>query len=324
MTDNLEPPSGGHILQGGFYVIATMLKMEFDLPVEITPTIRLEVARPDQLVFFRERVENRHFYETDIVIKNDMPNGKSFEFHEIPANEWRYYIFSYAGGGLEIHEFLSVANLVAPYPISFISCHTRQPFGHGELVGWGIDTVGQQTLFQRVIPDYAIQTLTMADVDEMKELFQHFKRLDNRIDEGVFRAIRLNRTVQRLGSPFDFSILGMFMIIEMLLTHNPNDKEVGDSLTHQIKTKMAFVSSRFKNPLDYSRFGPAADQGQIWGALYTYRSCIAHGNHIDFSKAPLSKLKSATDAFDFLETATKELLAYAIREPSIVNGLKPI
>jgi hypothetical protein len=158
----------------------------------------------------------------------------------------------------------------------------------------------------------------------MKELFQSFNQLDKGIDEGVIRAIKLNRAVQRLGAPVDFAVLGLFMIIEMLLTHNPNEKEVGDSLTHQIKTKMAFVSPRFKNPLDYSRFGPSADHGQIWGALYTYRSCIAHGNHIDFSKGPLAKLNSAAEAFEFLEVATKELLAYAIREPSVVNGLKPI
>lgn len=323
MSDILEVSSDQQFHQGGFYLIATMLKMEFDLPVEITPTIRLEVASPDQMAFFRGRVEHPHLYETEIV-KQETPNGKAHQFLGIPENEWRYYILSYAGDGLEIHEFLSVANLIAPYPISLINCHTKQPFGRGELVGLSMDPVGQQAFYSRVVPDFTLHVLKWSDVEEMKKLFLCFGKLDKVAAEGILRAVRLNRTLQRLGLPIDFPILGLFMIIEMLLTHNPNDKEIGDSLTHQIKTKMAFVSPRFQNPLDYSRFGPAADHGQIWGALYTYRSCIAHGNHIDFSKGPLSKLKSSAEAFEFLEAATKELLAYAIREPSIVNGLKPI
>ncbi len=159
---------------------------------------------------------------------------------------------------------------------------------------------------------------------EIKQLLEKYLSLDESKHEGIKRAIELNWNLKRISNLNNLPILGLFMIIEMLLTHNPNDKEVGDSLTHQIKTKVAFLSPRFSKPLDYSAFGNNVKPEKIWGGLYNYRSCIAHGNHVDFANDKLRMLKDADTAFDFLNRATRTLLAHAIMEPDVINGLKPI
>ena len=115
------------------------------------------------------------------------------------------------------------------------------------------------------------------------------------------------------------------MILEMLLTHNPNEKEIGDLLTHQIKTKTALLLPRLSQPFHYDVFSKGGgDHEKIWGALYHYRSCIAHGNHINFTDKRLKPLVDDDTAYTFLSLATKRILEHALKEPDLINSLKPI
>lgn len=121
----------------------------------------------------------------------------------------------------------------------------------------------------------------------------------------------------------DLQVLGLFAIIEMLLTHNPNDREIGDSLSHQISTKVPLLSARFQTPLDYSTFGTDARPSTIWKKLYEYRSKIAHGDVADFS-GRLSLLVNQQTAITFLELAARQIVRHALNEPELVDALKPI
>jgi hypothetical protein len=113
--------------------------------------------------------------------------------------------------------------------------------------------------------------------------------------------------------------LGVFAVIESLLTHDPQGSH--DSLTHQIKGKMALLEKRFHNPLDYSCFASAKSE-TIWGKLYSYRSAIAHGDTPDF-KGTLSVLKDQMTAVSFLDSAAKALLRHALEEPELILDLRP-
>jgi hypothetical protein len=124
-------------------------------------------------------------------------------------------------------------------------------------------------------------------------------------------------------------ILSCFGIIESLLTHNPGDREVGDSLTHQLETKLAFLEKMFCRPLDFSIFGKqfaTADgkaKAKIWKALYGYRSSIAHGDRFMFAEK-FKTLGSPEAALSFLREVTKLVLIVGLEKPNFLEDLKAV
>jgi hypothetical protein len=102
----------------------------------------------------------------------------------------------------------------------------------------------------------------------------------------------------------------------------PNDKEVGDSLSHQICTKVALLERRLAKPLNYGVLSEAKSD-VVWKRLYAFRGAIAHGGIADF-KGPLKVLQRSQAATEFLAEATALILRYALDEPALFDSLKPI
>jgi hypothetical protein len=113
-------------------------------------------------------------------------------------------------------------------------------------------------------------------------------------------------------------ILGLFTVIESLLTHSPHGGY--DSLGHQIKSKMRLLDKRFQQPLDMSPFG-TIEPDKLWSKLYEYRSRVAHGGNLEFT-GELLVLKSRDTVLRFLEQATKRLLRHALWEPQLIKDLQ--
>jgi hypothetical protein len=152
---------------------------------------------------------------------------------------------------------------------------------------------------------------------------QALTRLDVQRHPGISRATRAFEGLKRIPHGSDLRVLGLFAVIEMLLTHNPNDKELGDSLSHQIATKLPLLSNRFAEPLAYGVFGTDVHASTAWKKLYEYRSAIAHGGTADF-EGRLQILKNPQNAQQFLEDAVRRLVRHALEEPELVDGLKLI
>ena len=151
-----------------------------------------------------------------------------------------------------------------------------------------------------------------------------YNKLDKKKHEGIIRAFDFNANMKMLTNANNMRVLAYFAIIEMLLTHNPNEKEIGDLLTHQIKTKIALISSRLDTPINYTTFGAGVAPDKIWSALYNFRSSIAHGNHINFQEGKCAVLKDPGTATTFVAAVCKNLLKHALYEPELINSLKPI
>jgi hypothetical protein len=107
----------------------------------------------------------------------------------------------------------------------------------------------------------------------------------------------------------------------MLITHNPKLEDRGDSITHQMKSKIPLLSHRFDRPLDYSIFQDA-NKEKIWSALYKYRSAIAHGGVPDFEDKELRVLKDSSNAKIFLKETVKALLRHCLKEPELFRDLR--
>lgn len=317
---------------GGFYFIATILDMKLKLPVEITPTLYLDKASSEQRKLIIELLHSdkmglslasKSYYEANLV-SEPAPNQNSYRYVQLPEDQWRYYVINYPGfSNIEIHNLFLVADLVFPHICSYSHGRTSEPYGAGDSTGWGNDNIGTQSFYGKIMASSKPLEFNEQSLENLKRIFLKYNSLDRSKHEGILRAVELNGNIKRLSNINNLPILAFFMIIEMLLTHKPNDKELGDSLSHQIKTKIALLHSRLRQPLDYSAFGGIKPEN-VWSKLYTYRSKIAHGDHIDFVSGELSPLKNQEVAYEFLCNAIRSLLAHAMEEPDLINSLKPI
>jgi hypothetical protein len=107
----------------------------------------------------------------------------------------------------------------------------------------------------------------------------------------------------------------------MLITHNPGLKDLGDSLTRQMKGKLPLLSKRFRKPLNYSAFANMSED-KVWARLYTCRSCLAHGGVADFKSGDFAALKSQGNAVNFLRQAVRALVRHSFKEPQLYRDLK--
>ncbi len=161
--------------------------------------------------------------------------------------------------------------------------------------------------------------LSLSDVQEITTLHSELQQHNHDVFD-------LRRVISELGhlkdlprnSPLRF--LGYFAILESLLTHAPKETDPYDSITRQVKKKIALINNRLLKPLDYSAFGNTA-QETVWGKLYTYRSAIAHGSTPNF-KNELKALKSAEHALDFLQHTVKAITRHALKEPQLLADLR--
>ena len=128
-------------------------------------------------------------------------------------------------------------------------------------------------------------------------------------------------SLRMLSPNSEFHVLGLFAIIEMLITHNPKLEDRGDSISHQMQSKIPLLSRRFRRPVDYQSFFPGANEKRVWTAMYGYRSALAHGGVPDFN-AKLRILKDAPTSVAFLREAVKALLRHSLVEPKLYRDLR--
>jgi hypothetical protein len=64
--------------------------------------------------------------------------------------------------------------------------------------------------------------------------------------------------------------LGYFALLESLLTHAPEPKDIHESLTKQIMRKVKLLNNRLPKRIDYSPFGQTPPE-TIWKKMYAYR-----------------------------------------------------
>ena len=114
--------------------------------------------------------------------------------------------------------------------------------------------------------------------------------------------------------------LGYFGILESLLIHKPNPEDPYDSITRQVKKKLALLNSRFSTPIDYKGFGNMKTE-KIWETMYSYRSNLAHGNSPDFQKG-LKPLGSPDRALALLNKTVKAVIRQALIEPQLIDDLR--
>jgi len=316
-------------IDGRVDFLGNCLDVSCRLPATISDDIRLERPMAGHLKWFRTYLskgtlsnsELRSSFESELI---EVDREKSiYTSQPLSRGDWKYLTVTSKGRGIEVHEFFMIANLLRPTLWSVAHRMTTEPFGRGKAAGWGFDPL--ESVAKLFLPEFKATAERFDDekVINLREALQEFRALDSSRFQDIRRAVRLLHDLKMVPRFSQLLVLGKFSVLEMLLTHNPELQGNDDSISHQIRTKIALVDRRLPTPLDYSSFR-GSKPNQVWSALYAYRSAVAHGGSIDFRGKNLKHAQSKKIADEFISTAVRAILRHALKEPGLFESLKPI
>ena len=313
-----------------FTFIPNHLDIQDCLPFELMPGYTLMSANDIEVEAIDENLQKmgRLFSAT-----GELPYKLSFEFNHLPEDDhfpdeiihvsttelkrdlWKYYVVKYEDEGLLLSKYQLAANLME-VAIAF------------DLFQFSIYE-GQYSfeytpdLVFRFFSDNDISKkydITSSYLHKVKSTYEKMCSIEEHY-RGIMNSIYIYNSLRYLQNYNEFKILGLFTVIESLITHNPLSKEAGDSITHQIRTKLPLLFNRIEGGVNYSQQFDDAKEKTIWSKMYSYRSCLAHGEQVNFEK-DLSILKSPINVHDFLINCIKILLHLALSEPKLIEDLK--
>lgn len=131
----------------------------------------------------------------------------------------------------------------------------------------------------------------------------------------IREALKLFWRVASQGDSGTFYFAKLMSVVECLLTYE--GRRSGDSISRQIRLKVPLLLKRANVPA--SPFSGSPEE--VWMALYSLRSSIAHGRTPRFGEGQLSRVPDPRSAVKYLESAVAALLVQALKEPEFVKAL---
>ncbi len=307
-----------------FSFIPNHIILEVELPYQLVGGCTVKKATDQQIQVIESNLQRM---ESIISSTHTLPYKVAYSFDQISEEEtyistsslersnWKYYIVTYEDEGLSLVKLQFASNLAdIVLTLDAFTCDVYEGqyvFGYNPEIAFRFysetDLLSQHTLRGN-------------NLDQIREIHERMINIENNYPE-IMQAIRLFNSLRYLYNYHDFKILGLFCVIESLLTHKPTSAETGDSLTRQVKTKVPLLLRRAESRIDYSESFKDHNESTIWKTLYKYRSALAHGEDPDFKKE-LALLTHPGVVQDFLIKCIKKMLVQALLEPQLVTDLK--
>lgn len=296
------------------------------VPVEIVSGAILRRAKIEEI----EDIDNRNklastatfiqipSYRHKYNIKNE---GASVSYTPvlIPESEWRYWVVDFEGDESVFYCIEKLLILANP-PIHFSFCRITgltSPFEAVRALRTGVLERSEYLWWQRD-KNLILETTQVTDV--CSSFF--FLMEKNSKYQFARDAVDKFYDLQRLPPVSDMYILGLFSIIESLITHSPRLQESLDSITHQLINKLILIDGNFLcDPIDSKLFFGEHPHPTIWKKLYQFRSQLAHTSVASLPKE-LAILKSRDAICYFVEAKTKELIRFALKNPKLLFDIK--
>ncbi len=306
----------------GFSCILDSLDVSGELPLEIIPNHWFRKAEPQEIDRIKKELsahrQTQILYEYGIApsIEN---KDKSITFLPLPPEEWKYYVISFKGSNDKIRYIEYAADLLEnDFSLGYLFFNKSSILPNG--VAFDLSKIS--IFFAELYGTWGKTKLL--NIDELREITTNYNlvtALDKTRYSNVLRAVLDFHQTKLITNRSNLKVLAYFSIIECLLTHPPNPSDRVDSLTRQISSKMSLLSKRFQRVLHYESYFPDIAPGEAWKKLYAFRSLIAHGEEVDFSRK-YSTLKSNDNLRDFLTESLKLLILYALKEPEFLADLQ--
>lgn len=233
----------------------------------------------------------------------------------LPPEEWRYYVISFHGNNQTLVK-LENACAIAQQELEIGFTVLRSGTLGGLLYHTGRFFHALENAHSS--QDFFID-VSASSVEELVAIHARLEQQDERLAWLRPRVAHV-AALKELPPQSTMRFLGLFAILESLLTHVPQATDPYDSITRQVKKKLALLNNRFTTPLDYQQFGTASPD-TVWAKMYAYRSALAHGGTPDF-EVKLRVLRDHKQAYQLLTTTVKAVLRHGLNEPQLLADLR--
>lgn len=237
----------------------------------------------------------------------------------LPEAEWRYFVIAFRGSHATMAE-LRTAFDIAPVEleVGFTVVNSIEGDNIASAVIWNEERLFHVLADARYSDSFFVD-VSRSNVELIATIHSSFKGHDNNLIDIKHLAGQLSQ-LKGLPHRSPLRFLGYFAILESLLTHAPKPTDPYDSITRQVKKKVALLDRRWDKALDYTSFGGATPE-TIWSKMYTYRSLVAHGGTTTFT-GELEALGNHDNALKLVKETVKSVIRYALDDPQLLLDLR--
>lgn len=305
------------------HLIANGIVVDGTLPFEIGGGVTLRRPNKTELDKIRDVLKissnsHGHWAPYEAVITEIHENGVSFFQTENPS-EWHYYVLSDDVGGSAVHDLSEVLILMEPSIELSVRLISNSESGN-ESYGYAPPA---PHIDERYYRDLHVSQRTVLSLQEFRRAEEIRLKLMSLHEDYEFigHALRTMGELRRVSKSSRLQVIGLFSIIENLVTHSPRLKESLDSISHQLRGKLRLLTNMTENRELLARHFNETSDTNVWKKLYEYRSRIAHGSKADFD-GELQVLKSNDNIVQFLYSFTKAIWIHALENPRFIADLK--
>jgi len=314
--------------QNNYIFFLSLVDIKAPLPFEIIPNHFIDRVKPGQIKVIKNFLKEYglshlsiYVYEKSQVQAISRENGDiEYQSELLPPEKWKYWAISYKGRSQEIQNIQNVT-LLLKEQIEFGPEFRLND--ESSLSMSNFPAIMSYLTSKEVI--HSIQPTAQISAEDLKNIQLYYSLLKGLKPEYSYitNAINLLNELRALPRESDFISIGLFSIIESLLSHNPKLDYFHDSIKHQIKTKIPLLRKRFVRTLDYGEyFKNGVKEEKILSNLYDYRSAIVHAGNSKIPNDLSSILIGKEEVRKFLVELTKLLIITALMEPELVTDLK--
>lgn len=312
----------------GYAAIGTPMHVACRLPFRIAPGVSIRKARASEIVRIKEYLrslgghkKNSEAFESEYSRESDasVTDGVVIVSHQhkpLAEADWRYLVvalrdcpFSLAGDLSELSAVRLASHLTGS-PVYLNPLFTRRTQTSDFTADW-------EHYPNIAIDGGSVFCLTNAFLSDWKKCFDLVVNTRSAFPE-IWHSAQLYQEIPARHGQHQLTTLALFAVLESLLTHAPQGEV--DSISRQIRTKIALLEKRLAIPIDYSAFGEARSE-TLWKRLYELRSRIAHGAPVTFEKQFVI-LDDQVCVERFMWKTVRSLLRGAMTEPDLYADLK--
>ncbi len=317
-------------LDKSFVFVLSNVDVDGELPIEIAPNHFFQRANVQQIKKIKRLINLCKpslqpyplpiLYELDIIKETgDKPGSFRYQHKRLPEDKWRYWIITFEGTNSEINYIESATSLLHnDLELGFTI------FGKSSLVAGEAYIWHGQSLFSFFDSGEEKKPAELVTENELLEISENYDLVKNISPdhEYIARTLRKFNDLKSLPRNSELIIIVLFSIIESLITHCPSNKNIDDSINHQIYTKIPLLSKRFPRKLDCTKYFGKTKEEDTWKKLYKYRNSIVHGEYPSLAGSLKKVLKDRETVYVFLKETVKLLLLFALKEPIFLTDLK--
>ncbi|MES2041904.1 MAG: hypothetical protein V4495_29160 [Pseudomonadota bacterium] len=302
---NLDNSETNPTLSSRFAFVLNQIEVDAkNLPFELAPGCYLSLASEEQIAWFRQNIlrltgernfSHSFYFEKG---KRKIIGSTDLEIIDLPKSEWRYYSINVPIDFFRLED-IQMASKACNVPLEICGL-SHEPNGGTSTKEWVLGNIFSP------LNEFHPKNVS---IQELKLIAENYTLLVNSntypfVREAFVMFDQLN-TLPKISR---LNVVGLFAVIEMLVTHKQQNNNRNDSISRQIKDRMTELSKIIGLNLTLPAQLKLLKPSKRWDALYDYRSAVAHGDDRKISV-------NADDTNEYLKAVIQSILRDALRNP---------